>query len=328
MPSGTADSCARHSPPPRSIIPTSSPSTRSARMRGRPTLRWSWWTGRRSTGCWPQAPLPVATALDYAVQIASALAGAHASGIIHRDIKPANIVITRDGRAKVLDFGLAKLIERGPTEATITGAATEPGLIMGTAAYMSPEQAEGRLVDARSDIFSFGAVLYEMLAGRRPFSGSTHVGVITSILRDQPAPVRTTRPDAPADVDAIIQRALAKDPAARYQDASALRADLVAAHAKLTRPAEAGWRRPAVLVPVVVLLLAVAGFSVWQLMQAREAQRVRRETIPQIEKLQSDRSFARGRAARRPGRPIRPRGDPTHPRDLVRPRHRNDPRWR
>ncbi len=239
-----------------------------------------------------QGALPIAHALDYGVQIASALQTAHEHGIVHRDIKPANIVITRDGRAKVLDFGLAKLIELAPTEATITAAATEPGVVMGTAAYMSPEQAEARPVDARSDIFSFGAVLYEMVAGRRPFSGSPHVGVITSILRDHPPPVRNARPDAPAEVDDIIQRALAKDPAARYQDASALRADLASAHATLTRPAEGGWRRPAVLAPVVVLLMAVAGFSVWQLMRSREAQRVRRETIPQIEKLQStDRSL-------------------------------------
>ncbi len=174
---------------------------------------------------------------------------------------------------------------------------------MGTAAYMSPEQAEGR---------AGGCAVRHLFVRRRPLRdargpaavrGSTHVGVITSILRDQPAPVRHTRPDAPADVDAIIQRALAKDPAARYQDASALRADLAAAHAKLTRPAEGGWRRPAVLVPVVVLLLAVAGFSVWQLMQAREAQRVRRETIPQIEKLQStDRSLEAVRLAERASR--------------------------
>ena len=159
---------------------------------------------------------------------------------------------------------------------------------MGTAAYMSPEQAEGRPVDARSDIFSFGAVLYEMLAGRRPFSGSTHVGVITSILRDQPAPVRTTRPDAPADVDAIIQRALAKDPAARYPDAAAMRADLATAHAKLTRAPESIWRRPQVLVPVALLLLAVAGFGIWQTVQVRRVRWVR-EAIPEIERLQTAR---------------------------------------
>ena len=240
-----------------------------------------------------QGPLPIATALDYAVQIASALAVAHASGIIHRDIKPANIVITRDGRAKVLDFGLAKLIERGPTEATITGAATAPGLIMGTAAYMSPEQAEGRPVDARSDIFSFGAVVYELFAGQRPFRGSTHVGVITSILRDQPPPVRHARPDAPADVDAIIQHALAKDPVARYPDAAAMRGELATAHAKLTRPSESAWRGPKVLVPVAVLLIAAISFGVWQTVQSRRARWARQVAIPEIERLQyTDRSLA------------------------------------
>src|SRR5204862_2169971 len=110
-------------------------------------------------------------------------------------------------------------------------------------------QAEGRPVDARSDIFSFGAVLYEMLAGRRPFSGTTRIGVITAILRDQPAPVRTLRSDAPSAVEAIVQRALAKDPAARYADATAMRADLTAAHAALTRPDETPWRRPAAPAP-------------------------------------------------------------------------------
>ena len=240
-----------------------------------------------------QGPLPVATALDYAVQIASALAVAHASNIIHRDIKPANIVITRDGRAKVLDFGLAKLIELPTTDATMTAFATAPGLIMGSAAYMSPEQAEGRPVDARSDIFSFGAVLYEMLAGRRPFAGSTHVGVMTSILRDQPPPVRNTRPDAPADIDAIIQRALAKDPAARYPDAAAMRADLAAAHAALTRPPDAAWRRPAVLIPVALLLIAAGAFGVWQTVQSRRARWARQVAIPEIERiLFTDRSLA------------------------------------
>ena len=182
-----------------------------------------------------EGPLPVARALDYAIQIASALQSAHQHGIIHRDIKPANIVITRDGRAKVLDFGLAKLIDRAPTEATITAVAmTEPGVVMGTAAYMSPEQAEGRLVTARSDIFSFGAVLYEMLAGRRPFTGDTHLSLITSMLRDQPSPLRASRPDAPSEVDVIVARALAKDPAARYQTVAAMHADLASAQAKIT----------------------------------------------------------------------------------------------
>ena len=195
-------------------------------------------------------------------------------------------MITRDGRAKVLDFGLAKLIERAPAEATITEVATEAGVVMGTAAYMSPEQAEGGLVTGRSDIFSFGAVLYEMLTGRRPFGGTTNVSVITAILRDQPAPLRTVRPDVPTEVDAIVARSLAKDPAARYQSAADLRAELAAAHARLTRAPDSAWRRPRVLVPVAVLLLGVAGFSVWQLMKARAADRVRREMIPQIEKLQ------------------------------------------
>jgi formylglycine-generating enzyme required for sulfatase activity/predicted Ser/Thr protein kinase/dienelactone hydrolase len=240
-----------------------------------------------------QGPLPVATALEYAVQIAGALAAAHARGIIHRDVKPANIVITRDGRAKVLDFGIAKLIELPPTEATITSVPTAAGVIMGTAEYMSPEQAEGRPVDARSDIFSFGAVLYEMLAGRRPFGGSTRVGVITSILRDQPAPVRSVRADAPAAIEPILQRALAKDPAARYPDAGAMRADLAAAHATVTRQDDAPWRRPIVLVPVGILLIAAASFGVWQMVQSRRARWAREVAIPEIERIQTtDRSLA------------------------------------
>jgi tRNA A-37 threonylcarbamoyl transferase component Bud32/dienelactone hydrolase len=240
-----------------------------------------------------QGPLPVATALDYAVQIASALAAAHAKGIIHRDIKPANVVITGDGRAKVLDFGIAKLIELAPSEATITSVPTKAGTILGTAEYMSPEQAEGQPVDARSDIFSFGALLYEMLAGRRAFGGSTRVGVITAILRDQPAPIRTVRADAPPAIDPILQRALAKDPAARYPDAGAMRADLAAAHARLTRPADAPWRRPVVLIPVALVLIAAAALGVWQVVQSRRARWAREVAIPEIERLQlTDRSLA------------------------------------
>jgi formylglycine-generating enzyme required for sulfatase activity/dienelactone hydrolase/predicted Ser/Thr protein kinase len=231
-------------------------------------------------------PLPVTRALEYASQIASALDAAHGSGIVHRDIKPANILVTRDGRAKVLDFGLAKLVERDQAKETMTGLDTRPGLIMGTAAYMSPEQAEGRPVTARSDIFSLGAVLYELLSGRRPFAANSDLGLITSILRDQPPPLRSVRPSVPSDVQAIVERCLAKDADARYADARALKADLDAAHGKLTRPSDQAWRRPAVLIPVALVAIAGVAFGAWQTIQARRLRWVQQEVVPQIEQLQ------------------------------------------
>ena len=121
-------------------------------------------------------------------------------------------MVTRDGRVKVLDFGLAKLVERTPDEATMTALATRAGMILGTAAYMSPEQAEGRPVDARSDIFSLGGVLYEMLAGRRPFAGASDIGVITAILRDTPAAAANRAEGRAAVVAAIVDRVPGQGP--------------------------------------------------------------------------------------------------------------------
>ena len=158
-------------------------------------------------------PLPVEEALRLALQIAAALEAAHAKGITHRDLKPANILVTASG-VKLLDFGLAKLTVREDTDATRTIA----GAVMGTAGYMSPEQAQGQMADSRSDIFSFGAVLYEMLSGRRAFAGDTAIAVIAAILRDEPRPIET----AP-ELHAIVTRCLRKSPAERFQSAADLR---------------------------------------------------------------------------------------------------------
>ncbi len=237
-----------------------------------------------------RGPLPIATALDYALQIASALEAAHGGGLVHRDIKPANVIVTRAGLVKVLDFGVAKLLEAVPTSETMTALVTAPQTTVGTPAYMSPEQAEGRLIDGRSDIFALGCVLYEMLTGRRPFSGDSGASVISAILRDQPAPIRTARPDAPRALQAVIDRALAKDPSARYPSAGHLRADLEAVRTRQATP-EPLWRRPALAIPVVLLLLAAAGAGVWQTVRARRAQWVRAQALPEIEKLAASEQY-------------------------------------
>ena len=164
-------------------------------------------------------------ALTYAADIASALASAHEAGIVHRDLKPSNIMVREDGLVKVLDFGLAKLSAcrepdgLAPTEPPrLKGnAATQAGLIVGTAAYMSPEQAEGKELDARSDIFSFGSVLYEMLSGQRAFQGQTPVSILSAILHTEPKPINEISEEVPHDVAKLIERCLRKEPQRRFQ---------------------------------------------------------------------------------------------------------------
>src|SRR5437660_1777954 len=162
-------------------------------------------------------------AIDTAIQIASALDAAHQAGIVHRDIKPENIMLRKDGYVKVLDFGLARPTERREisTEAD-TLVNTEVGIIVGTARYMSPEQARGQKVDKRTDIFSLGMVLYEMVAGRSPFEGSTNTDVVASILKESPPPLTDYLPDAPAGLEQLINRALVKDRNERYQSSAEL----------------------------------------------------------------------------------------------------------
>ena len=171
----------------------------------------------------PTGGLPLSRFFEIAVPLADALSAAHERGIVHRDLKPANVMLTREGRLKVLDFGLAKLVAQdsdpnGTDMPTASRAElTGEGTVFGTVAYMSPEQARGGKVDARSDVFSLGVVLYEMLTGDRPFKGSSSVDIISSILRDWPSPVTELRADLPPHVGRILRRCLAKDPLDRYQ---------------------------------------------------------------------------------------------------------------
>jgi serine/threonine protein kinase len=175
-----------------------------------------------------RAPLAIDKALDITAQTAQALAAAHEAGIIHRDIKPENVMIRRDGFVKVLDFGLAKLAEpasvEGGAEARMQ-ALTQAGMVMGTVAYMSPEQGLGRPVDARTDIFSLGVVLYEMLTRRHPFKGETNHHTMIAILEKEP-PLAQIVKDAPAELEPIMKRALAKKADERYESAQALLSDL------------------------------------------------------------------------------------------------------
>jgi serine/threonine-protein kinase len=186
-------------------------------------------------------------ALEIAVQVASALTAAHEAGVVHRDIKPENIMLRPDGYAKVLDFGIAKLTEGRPTSehyelATTATLQTRPGLVLGTARYMSPEQARGHKVDARSDIWSFGVVLYEMVVGIPPFTGETPSDCIASILTKEPPPLSGVLPDVPLKLEEILQRALRKDRDERYQTTRGLLGDLHALkdEMELAGPAHAG----------------------------------------------------------------------------------------
>ena len=246
--------------------------------------------------------LPIHEAVGIAAQIAHGLAAAHGKGIVHRDLKPENVFLTKEGIAKVLDFGLAKFAESVPANdaeaETLTRAptgTTGPGQVLGTAPYMSPEQVEGKSLDARSDIFSFGAVFYELLTSRQPFHRDSQASTMSAILRDPPPPIRAVRAKVPPGVGRILHRCLEKDRELRYQSAAELHRELAACEAQLTA-SEMGMRaivrQPRFVIPAAALLVVLVGAGAWFRVRSSRLAWALNEALPEIERLADQRDYA------------------------------------
>lgn len=243
-------------------------------------------------------PLPVSEVLEFAVQIADALRAAHSKGIVHCDLKPGNLFLTSRAQVKILDFGLSKLLTEPPPPAEVTGTnscavptgeetISRAGAVMGTAAYMSPEQAEGKPLDGRSDLFSLGAVLYEMLTGQRAFHAESSLASLGAVMRSRSAPLRELRAGVPEALARIVDRCLEENPGARYASAAELWRDLASLQSRLAwrTSFRSVLRNPRFAIPVLLLLATVVAATGWVWLQNSRIHWARTVALPEIARL-------------------------------------------
>ncbi|MDQ2979154.1 MAG: protein kinase, partial [Acidobacteriota bacterium] len=264
-------------------------------------------SGRTLRAMIEEGPIPASRAVDLMAQTLDGIAKAHEAGIVHRDLKPENLMVTRDGFVKILDFGLAKLVpagfeSSGGTNLPTMTRGTEAGTVLGTVGYMSPEQASGQLADFRSDQFSFGAILYEMAAGKRAFERPTPVQTLSAVIQEEPEPLGVIAPKTPTDLVGLVERCLAKDPDERYGSTKDLARDLAAMRdhpsgistSTAAQPAARRYRPSRALLGAVALAgIAAAGLSFW-VGQTIQASRDRRTPRPARQKLTFRRGFING----------------------------------